>query len=695
MLLSRLLKSTLLAATVFSVSTPILANAEPRPFTYKDLVSLDRISAFAVSPDERWMVFQVRATDLEKNKGAQSLWIKDLNNPATPERPLLVGKGAVSPQWDADGSLYFLSAKSGTMQLYRTDITGEAATAVTALPLDIEAYRLLPNGSGAVVGVRVGEACHGDEMACTVSMDEAAKSKVGQGTVYTKLFVRHWDTWSDEKRNHLFFVKFGPEASATATSLTDDFDGDVPSKPFGDEADFAISPDSQSVYFSGRVAGVTEPWSTNFDLFKVDLTAPTVMTNLTASNPAWDAHPRLSPDGKLLAYKAMKRPGFEADRFGVMILDLATGKTHEIAPNWGRSAEILEWSKDGKSLLLTADDMGSHRLFRMDVKTGQVATISGDGHMDGFAQTKGGMIFAKSGLSGPSQLYKQGRDKSMFVDATAQPLTAVNKDRMADLKLGSFEQFSFKGWNNETVYGYVVKPANYEAGKKYPIAFLIHGGPQGSFGEQWSYRWNAQSYAGEGFAVVMIDFHGSTGYGQGFTDAISEHWGDRPLEDLQKGYAHALKTYDFLDADRACALGASYGGFMINWIAGNWKEPWDCLVNHDGIFDVRTMAEETEELWFSEWENGGAPYTNMAKMDVFNPALHAKDWSVPMLVIHSDLDYRVVPGQGIATFTALQRQGIKSKFLRFPNENHWVLKPQNSLQWHTEVMSWLKENTKE
>lgn len=274
----------------------------------------------------------------------------------------------------------------------------------------------------------------------------------------------------------------------------------------------------------------------------------------------------------------------------------------------------------------------------------------------------------------------------------ARNLTGINPV-LKERAFGQYEQFSFRGWNDETVYGYVMKPANYEEGKTYPVAFVIHGGPQVAFGDAWSYRWNPSTYAGEGFAVVFIDFHGSPGYGQAFTDSISQHWGDRPLEDLQKGWSYVLANYKFLDGDRACALGASYGGYMVNWIAGNWNAPWKCLVNHDGIFDTRTMAEETEELWFSENENGGVPYGNMAKMDAFNPALHAHKWSKPMLVIHSDKDYRVVPGQGIATFTALQRQGIQSKFLRFPDENHWVLKPQNSLKWHATVFDWLKTHT--
>jgi dipeptidyl aminopeptidase/acylaminoacyl peptidase len=271
-------------------------------------------------------------------------------------------------------------------------------------------------------------------------------------------------------------------------------------------------------------------------------------------------------------------------------------------------------------------------------------------------------------------------------------ITPSAGEMLPDVAWGEYEQFSFKGWNGDTVYGYVVKPWNYVEGRKYPVAFLIHGGPQGSFGDGWSYRWNPQTYAGQGYAVVMIDFHGSTGYGQAFTDAISQHWGDRPLEDLQQGWKAAQEKYPFLDGDKACALGASYGGFMVNWIAGNWNDPWKCLVSHDGVFDNRAMGYATEELWFTEWENGGTVWENPKGYERFNPVHHVDEFRVPMLVIHGQQDFRIPVEQGIALFTALQRKGVESQFLYFPDENHWVLKPQNSVQWHDTVNAWLKKH---
>jgi len=478
-------------------------------------------------------------------------------------------------------------------------------------------------------------------------------------------------------------------ATGAPVALTDGFDGDIPSKPWGGSEDFTMARDGRTVYFSARVAGTTEPWSTNFDLFSVPVSGGEAK-NLTANNPAWDAAPVISPDGTKLAYKAMARPGYEADRFELKVMDLATGSVSDVASTWDRSPASLAWSRDGRSLLVTADDIGKHRLFRIDTKTNAVNLLSTDGHMDAFAETPKGFVFQKSGLSGPAQLY-MSKAKAKRIDDGAITLTNVNAD-LKEKAFGAYEQFSFNGWNNETVHGYVLKPANYTEGKKYPVAFLIHGGPQGSFGDFWSYRWNPQTYAGQGYAVVMIDFHGSTGYGQAFTDAINQHWGDRPLEDLQKGLAFALQSYPYLDGGRVAALGASYGGYMVNWIAGRWADAFQCLVSHCGIFDTRAMGYSTEELWFTDWENGGSVFAKPANYETFNPLLHAEKWRVPMLVIHGDKDFRVPLTQGIGSFTACQAKGIESRYLRFPDENHWVLKPQNSMQWHTEVFGWLEKH---
>ncbi|MCB9169511.1 MAG: S9 family peptidase [Flavobacteriales bacterium] len=666
----------------------LAVSAQKGPFTYEDLLMLDRMYGLDVDPSGQFAMFNVRATDMEQNKGVGSLWLKELKDPTKPEVRLAVSdKGAGDAHFSPDGNtIYFLSSRgaNGVNNVWRTDMSGTKAEQVTHLPLDVIAYQVSPDGKGLVVALAVYPECAGNEIACTVKRQVTGQADKSSGMVYTELFVRHWDTWADGTRNHLFYIPLA-DPKTDPVALMDGLDGDVPSKPFGDAGDFTIAPDGRTVYFSVRLAGPREPWSTNFDIYSVPVTggAPTV---LTAQNKAWDASPRVSPDGKILAYKAMARPGFEADRFAIMLRD-ATGKVTPLAADWDRSVDEMKWSMDGKSLYVTAADVGKERLFRIDRKSGQVTPLSTDGHIDAYNETPQGFVFLKSALNSPSLLYA-AKPKAKMIDDGAIALTNVD-DVLEDRKFGQYAQFHFKGWNDEDVYGYVIKPANFVEGRKYPVAFLIHGGPQGSFGDSWSYRWNPETYAGAGYAVVMIDFHGSTGYGQAFTDAISTHWGDRPLEDLQKGWEYVLRTYPFLDGDRAAALGASYGGFMVNWIAGNWKAPWKCLVSHDGVFDSRSMGYTTEEMWFEEWENGADVFTDPDAYDRFNPALYAGDWSVPMLVIHSDLDFRIPVSQGIGVFTALRSRGVPSEFLHFPDENHWVLKPQNAMKWHRTVFNWL------
>jgi dipeptidyl aminopeptidase/acylaminoacyl peptidase len=410
---------------------------------------------------------------------------------------------------------------------------------------------------------------------------------------------------------------------------------------------------------------------------------------LTANNRATDTSPVFSPDGKQLAWLAMARPKFEADKLNVVVRELATGKDRVLTEKWDRSASSLAWSADGKSLFVTADDMGQHGAFAIDAASGAVAKLHSDGNIVELVVGKDSLFVSSDSLAGPADLYSLAFDGK----GGLKRLTDVNAEALAAIQFGAFEQFSFKGANDDTVYGYVVKPANFDAKKKYPMAFLIHGGPQGSFGNHWHYRWNPQTYAGHGYVAVMIDFHGSTGYGQAFTDAISNDWGGKPLEDLQKGLKAALEKYPFIDKNKLCALGASYGGYMINWIAGNWQEPWKCLVSHDGNLDERMAYFDTEELWFPEWEHGGTPWDKPEGYARHNPIDHVSKWKTPMLVVHGGKDYRVVDTQGMSTFTALQRKGIPSKFLYFPDENHWVLKPANSIVWHETVNAWLDQFT--
>jgi dipeptidyl aminopeptidase/acylaminoacyl peptidase len=696
-----------IAATAAMCLFPGFAGAAAQsmtPFRADDLVRLDRVSDPQAAPDGKSVAFVVREADLSANKGHYGVWLLALDSPgAEPRRVSEPGAtNYTSPRWSADGrSLYVLSnraegrpANSATSQVWRFAIGHARPEPVTASPVDVTSFSLSPDGRRLLASMDVYDDCR--TLDCSARrLAEAGQSK-RTGMLHERLFVRHWDSWSNGTRAQLFSWPLDAHGRALGepAALSRGLDGDVPSKPFGDDGEYAFSPDGASVYFSLRVAGQTEPWSTNFDIYVVPADGSGKPLDLTAANPAWDTNPRVSPDGRTLAYRAMRRPGFEADRFGIQLRDLASGRTEELLPQWDHSADALQWSRDGSTLYALAEDLGQKRVYAIDVATRSVRPLTGDGTVNGYALAGNSVIVQLETLAGPAQLYRVPASAA-GADGVGAPeqLTHANAARLAATTMGEYEQFSFKGWNDETVHGYVVKPAGYEPGRKYPVAFIIHGGPQGSMGNDFHFRWNPQTYAGIGFAVVMIDFHGSTGYGQAFTDAISQHWGDRPLEDLQKGWAYVLAKYPFLDGARACALGASYGGYMVNWMAGNWPEPWKCLVTHDGILDTRMAYYDTEELWFDEWERGGTQYEQPEAYERFNPINHVSKWRVPMLVIQGGRDFRIPESQGIGVFTALQRRGIPSQFLYFPDENHWVLKPHNSLQWHETVEAWIKRWT--
>jgi dipeptidyl aminopeptidase/acylaminoacyl peptidase len=385
----------------------------------------------------------------------------------------------------------------------------------------------------------------------------------------------------------------------------------------------------------------------------------------------------------------MARAGYEADRFRIVLRTWPDGPERVLTEAWDRSPSEIVWSADGRTIYSTADHLGQHALFAIDVATGQVRTVIGEGHVTSPGLARDRLVVAIDHLRAPAELHTVAASGTGL-----RAITQVNASRVAGLAFGEPEQITFKGWNDETVYAWTVKPVGFTAGQKYPVAFLVHGGPQGSFSNDFHYRWNPQIYAAAGYGVVMVDFHGSTGYGQAFTDAINGDWGGKPLVDLQKGLDAALARFAWLDGDRVCALGASFGGYMINWMAGNWPDRFTCLVNHDGNLDERFAYYATEELWFPEWEHGGTPWDTPESYAKHNPIDHVGQWKTPMLVIHGGRDYRVVYSEGIATFTALQRRGIPSRFLYFPDENHWVLKPANSVLWHETVLGWLAQWTK-
>jgi dipeptidyl aminopeptidase/acylaminoacyl peptidase len=657
---------------------------EAHPFTVSDLLAMDRVSSPEISPDGKLIVFGLRKTDLEANKGSTDLWLVGSDGKGL--RQLTVhSAGDFNPCWSKDGQkVYFLSTRSGSSQVWSIPIDGGEAEQVTRLPLDVGNLKISPDGKNIAFSMEVFP--EGKTIDYTVKeLEKKKKSKV-TGRIYERLFIRHWDTWMDGRRSHIFVL---PLIGGTPVDVMKGMDTDSPTKPFGGSEEFTFTADSKSIVFSAGNSGKEEAWSTNFDLFLAPADGSKSPKCLTETNKAWDTAPLFSNDGKTLAYLSMKRPGFEADRFYIMLRSWPGGKERILAPQWDRSPGTIAWGPKDRILYAIAENLGQKSLFAIDVKTGKVTTIVKKGWVTAVMTAGKRIVFGMQNLASPTELYsidKRGKQQ--------KTITTINAGQVAAAKMGQYEQFAFKGWRSETVYCYVVKPVDFDPGKKYPVAFLIHGGPQGSFGNKFHYRWNPQVYAGRGYAVVMVDFHGSTGYGQDFSDSISHDWGGKPLEDLKKGLAASLKKYPWMDGERVGALGASYGGYMINWIAGNWSDRFRCLVNHDGNLDERIAYYDTEELWFPEWEHGGTPWENPEGYEKHNPINYVKNWKTPMLVIHGALDFRVVETQGFSTFTALQRKGIPSKLLYFPDENHWVLQPHNSILWHETVLDWLDKWTK-
>ena len=669
-----------LLAAAAAVLTPIVAEA--RPMTATDLNSLRRLGAPEVSPDGRTAIFTVSTTDFDKNRRNNVLHSLDLTRePATPQ--IVAGaEGARDAVFGPDGAIYFLKAVGERSQLHRL-VPGQAATVLSDFGADVSGFKISPDGRHVIVWADQRDC---PDLACAATTFAAPEP--GSGKVYDELFVRHWDSYAEPgTRSRIYsFPLSGGRLQGMGVRLTGELVGDTPSKPFGGGEEIAISRDGRTVFFTLREAGRIEPTSTNLDIFSAPIDGSAPPVNLTDANDATDTLPTVSPDGRTLAYLAMARPGYEADRQVIMLRDLATGRTRALTQGWDRSAGSLAWSSDGRSLIVEAQDTMETPLFRVDVRTGRVTRLTREGTAHNARPLRdGSILFALNSVKAPDDLYRLRRGDDLY------QLTGINADKLAELDPVTFDKWSFAGANNDTVWGYTLKPANVT--HQLPVAFIIHGGPQGSFNNSWSWRWNPRTFSAGRYAVVSVDFHGSTGYGQAFTDAIRNDWGGKPLEDLQKGWSFALSKDRQLDGQRACALGGSYGGYMTLWIAGRWPDAFKCLVTHNGIFDTRSMGYMTEELWFTEWENGGPVYEVPANYEKHNPLLHVANWKTPNLVVIGDRDYRVPYTQGLGAFTALQRRNIPSRLLRFPDENHWVLKPVNSVQWYREVHRWLDQWT--
>src|SRR5271166_4364488 len=694
----------------FLLGFSCLATAQAKhPFTFEDMMQLKRIGEPAVSPDSKWVACSAVDVNLEQNTKTPQLWIISLSGGDAKRLTPASGPGEDRVRFSPDGKRVIFESprEGGATQIWVQDfdtasgtLTGDAKK-VTSISTEASGGIWSPDGKSVLFVSRVFPDCKDD--ACNKQRDEErAKSKVKAKT-FDGLMFRHWNAFADGKRSHLFIV---PIEGGVARDLTPG-DYDVPPFSLGGQDQYGFSPDGKEIAYTCNTDEV-QAISTNSDVFVVPSAGGPAKRITT--NPGSDGTPIYSPDGKYIAYRSQLRAGYESDRFRLMLYERATGKITDLTPNFDRWVDAIAWSPDSKTIYFTAENEGEAPIYSLNV-TAQNAWPQElvDGFNDAPTPTPDGktLVFDQMSIAAPTEIYiapllfpqcrmavPPGTYKYPDCLLTkARPLTTLNEGVMSKVQIQPLESFWFNGAAKEKVQGFLLRPPNFDASKKYPVKFLIHGGPQGAWGDDWSYRWNPELFAASGYVVIMINFHGSTGYGQKFIDAINGDWGGAPYHDLMLGLDYAEKNYPFVDKDRECALGASYGGYAINWIEGHTAR-FKCLVSHDGMFNTESAFGTTEELWFNEWEFKGTPWTNREMYRKWSPHLSATNFKTPLLVVHGQLDYRLDVSEGFQLFTTLQRLNIPSKMLYFPDEGHCVLKPQNSRLWYQTVNGWVDEWTK-
>ena len=704
-----------------------------RPFTFEDMMQLKRIGEPIVSPDGKWVAFSAVDVNLEQNTKTPHLWIVPIAGGDSRRLTPADGKGEDRIRFAPDGKrILFESSRDGESQIYvqgfdtaTGKLTGEARK-VTSISTEASGGTWSPDGKWILFVSSVYPDCTDD--ACNKAKDEEkAKSKV-KAKIFTQLMFRHWTSYFDGKYSHLFLVSAD---GGVARDLTPGAH-DVPPFSLGGQDQYSFSADGKEIAYTSNIDEV-QATSTNSDIFLVSVAggAPKKIT----TNPGSDSTPLYSPDGKYIAYRAQLRGGYESDRFRLMLIDrqklsqfqtmtceVENKKTHQVlgcqdsyyvtdmTPDFDRWVDSMAWSPDSKTIYFTAENEGEAPIYALDItqpNSWPMELVAGFNDsptptLDGKA-----LVFDRMSVEFPNEIYSAPLQFSQCrmavppnsysvadcLRSKAQPLTKLNDPVLSQVQMQPLEPYWFTGALKEKVQGFVIKPPNFDPNKKYPVKYLIHGGPQGAWGDDWSYRWNPELFAANGYVVVMVNFHGSTGYGQKFIDAINGNWGGPPYDDLMLGLDYAEKNYPYIDKDRECALGASYGGYAINWIEGHTTR-FKCLVSHDGMFNTQSAYGTTEELWFNEWEFKGTPWTNRELYNKWSPHMFATNFKTPMLVVHGQLDYRLDVSEGFQLFTTLQRLKVPSKMLYFPDEGHWVLKPQNSRLWWQTVTDWVDEWTK-
>ncbi|MEW6155863.1 MAG: S9 family peptidase [Verrucomicrobiota bacterium] len=688
-------RSSLLSLLLFATLCAPARAQEKRAMELEDLFRAKRISDPQLSPDGRLIAYTIAEVDKAENKTNSDIWIVSVNG-GEPRQLTNSPKHDRHARWSPDGNwLVFESNRDGDFQIYIIAADGGEARRLTKISTEATQPVWAPDGKKiAFVSAVFPEFSEkpfveSDELN-KKKLEEREKSKV-KARVITQLLYRHWDSWVDDKRQHLFVLPLenGRAAGSPKDVTPGDRDAIPTSSTFSAGDDFDFSPDGKKLaYTATPVPTREEAWRTNHDLYEVDLESGE--RNQITTNPAADTFPRYSPDGRFLAYRAQLRPGFEADRWQLMLLDRSTGSTRSLTPNFDSWVEAFAWAPDSQSIYFEAQENALQPIWRVTTAGGNAAKIVAEAVNGDITISRDGrqLGFVRQSLSRPSEIFLA--TLASTESGKARPVTQANDALFRGIEMRAPESVLFEGAVGAKVQMWIIKPPGFDSAKKYPLVFWVHGGPQGAFMDSWSYRWNAQLWAAQGYVLALPNPRGSTGFGQKFVDEISHDWGGKVFEDLMAGLAY-MERQPYIDTARMAAAGASYGGYMMNWFNGH-TDKFKALVNHCGVYEFTTMYGTTEELWFDEWEHG-IPWET-PDFDKFSPHKYAKQFKTPTLVIHNELDFRVPIGQGQSLFTTLQRKGIPSKFLYFPDEGHWVLKPQNSELWHKTVFDWLAEYLK-
>jgi dipeptidyl aminopeptidase/acylaminoacyl peptidase len=660
------------------VLNPFSLQGQKKPFDTDALLKIQRIGDPQLSPDGRTVAFAVSVPDVPNNKSVHSVWSVPLEGGA----PRKLADQADRPRWSPDGKrIFYTGTAGGSSQIWSMNADGSGVAQVTRLATEASGETVSSDGKYLVITSDVYPECGADD-ACNARQIEANSNSKVKALVITTLLYRHWTTWQSKTRSHLLSIAL---VDGKAVDLTPG-DKVVPPFSLGGPDDYAISPDGSEVCFAMNGDPVPAI-STNNDLYVVPIAGGDA--HRITSNPGADNSPQYSPDGRYIAYRSQARAGYESDKWRLAVLDRQSGKLNFPIDAVDRSVESFTWAPDSKRLFFGVVDRGRQAIQFVAVDGGGVGTaVSGANMLDDVQFTKDGntMVFTRQSGSAPVEICRASSG------GTAVPLTRLNDDLLSQYQLTALEDFWTAGAEGAQIQSFIVKPPGFVATRKYPVLLLIHGGPQGEWGESWTYRWNAQVFAGAGYVVIMPNPRGSFGYGQKFTDDINQDWGGKPYDDIM-AVTDAVTKLPYVDADHMAAAGGSYGGYMVDWILGHTNR-FKCLVTHAGVYDLRSEAEATEELWFPMWEFGGMPWDNPEVYDKWSPSKFTQEFRTPTLVIHGELDFRIPYSQGLQLFTALQLHKVPSELLVFPDEGHWVLKPQNSAFWYKTFLDWVGRWTK-